>query len=191
MSEGKSKDELRTLLAERVMAIARARREVFDREIVVRVCECEAYRSAEQVLAYRALGDEVDLETLFTRAIAEGKSIWLPVVGRDAALEFRAWRPGEPLARSSLGVEEPRDERVPEQRPTIVLVPGRGFDRRGYRLGRGRGCYDRFLGSWARLGPTVGVGYSCQVLDRLPVAVHDRPVDMIVTEQGLLLPVRP
>jgi 5-formyltetrahydrofolate cyclo-ligase len=64
------------------------------------------------------------------------------------------------------------------------------FDRRGYRLGYGAGYYDRFLSahSWMR---KIGVAFSCQEVDAVPADENDVPMDLIVTEQGVVVPSPP
>jgi 5-formyltetrahydrofolate cyclo-ligase len=65
-----------------------------------------------------------------------------------------------------------------------ILVPGLAFDRRGFRLGRGKGYYDRFLSTYK--GISIGVCYSFQLFDEIPIEKHDQKVDMIVTEKEVL-----
>ena len=66
-------------------------------------------------------------------------------------------------------------------------IPGIAFDKRGYRLGYGRGYYDKFLSE----NPTVSIGlaYSIQLVENLPHGSHDRRMDAIATESGVLTPV--
>ncbi len=64
--------------------------------------------------------------------------------------------------------------------PSWILVPGVGFDLKGARLGRGKGFYDRFLKSHPAL--TVGIGWSEQIEDKIPVESHDYHMDYIITE---------
>ncbi len=68
--------------------------------------------------------------------------------------------------------------------PDLFLVPGVAFDRKGNRLGRGGGHYDRLLASFRGV-PRLGVAFAEQVLDRVPKAAYDEAVDSIVTDTGL------
>lgn len=78
---------------------------------------------------------------------------------------------------------------IPWGRSPLILVPGRVFDRQGGRIGRGKGYYDRFLRS-LRLkgfeGLSVGICFSVQVVERLPITQQDESVDCIITEEGVL-----
>jgi 5-formyltetrahydrofolate cyclo-ligase len=78
--------------------------------------------------------------------------------------------------------------------PVLILVPGLAFDRLGNRLGRGAGYYDRFLESFFASYPEkrdeitlAGVCHSFQIVERVPVAAHDIPVDCLLTENGCIL----
>ena len=66
----------------------------------------------------------------------------------------------------------------------LCVVPGRVFNRSGYRIGWGGGYYDRFLASYA--GQTLSLAYSVQVLDDIPIEAHDIPVGVIVSERELI-----
>ncbi|RMD84732.1 MAG: 5-formyltetrahydrofolate cyclo-ligase [Candidatus Dadabacteria bacterium] len=186
MTVEEEKRRLRELLGRRVRELAPDERSRGDAAVCRVILRLEAYRRASQVLAYRALPDEVDIGEVVEHAWGAGKRVFLPVMDPGGGLTFRCWQQGEQLVRSDFGVEVPPGGEGPAAEPSIVCVPGRGFDRRGRRLGRGRGCYDRASEFLATLGPTVGVGYSCQVVDELPYQEHDRPVDLLVTERGLL-----
>jgi 5-formyltetrahydrofolate cyclo-ligase len=67
-----------------------------------------------------------------------------------------------------------------------VVVPGVAFDARGRRLGKGLGCYDRFLHGLAGTAVTVGLAYSRQMVEEVPVDSWDMPVDAVVTETEVL-----
>ena len=92
------------------------------------------------------------------------------------------------LTDGAFGIREPNPvhcRQVPLQECAYVLVPGIGFDRRGTRLGRGLGHFDRALKGFT--GLRVGVAYSVQVVnDELVREPHDVPMDVIVTEKFLL-----
>lgn len=72
--------------------------------------------------------------------------------------------------------------------PQIVIVPLVAFDRKGGRLGYGGGFYDRTLELLRASGPVLAVGfaYAAQEADALPLEPTDQPLDMIITEQGVL-----
>ena len=77
-----------------------------------------------------------------------------------------------------------RADRGSRPRLDLIIVPAVAFDRRGNRLGRGKGFYDRLLQK-AKC-PKIGIAYHFQLLDEIPAEPHDIPMDKIITEQGIL-----
>lgn len=64
----------------------------------------------------------------------------------------------------------------------LVIVPGVAFDRKGNRLGRGKGYYDRFLKDLTLKGiPSIGIAFDFQVVDNIPTLSHDLPVTKLIT----------
>ncbi|MBS7741091.1 MULTISPECIES: 5-formyltetrahydrofolate cyclo-ligase [unclassified Chelatococcus] len=111
----------------------------------------------------------------------------LPVVVEDD-LSFHLWRDGEVLVPAGLGTFGP-DTTAPVVRPSILLVPLVAFDRRGYRLGYGRGFYDRVVARLKAAGPlaTIGLAYAMQEVPAVPTEPHDQPLDYVATEHGVLV----
>jgi len=77
-------------------------------------------------------------------------------------------------------------DRRPQRPIDLVVVPGMGFTRKGYRIGRGMGFYDRFLAQAEFIGLSCGLAFEEQVLDNIPVLDHDMPLSMLVTNRGIL-----
>ncbi len=131
------------------------------------------------VLVYVALPDEVALTGL---QVADPV---LPRLGDEGTMTLH--RDDRPRERHRLGIDQPPAGR-PEVDPTAlaaVVVPGRVFDRRGYRLGRGGGHYDRLLPRLGSGTPVVGVTVRSRIVARLPRDPHDRPMTHLATELGV------
>ncbi|MGA8380332.1 MAG: 5-formyltetrahydrofolate cyclo-ligase, partial [Stellaceae bacterium] len=98
-------------------------------------------------------------------------------------LEYRAWRPGDPLVDGvwNIPVPERRDIVVPQ----AVLAPLVGFDRDCYRLGYGGGYFDRTLAALAPRPWAIGVGFEASMIETIRPQAHDIPMDLIVTEACL------
>ncbi len=91
------------------------------------------------------------------------------------------------LKQGVYGIMEPDPEKAEEADVSLleaVVVPGVAFDRHGGRMGYGGGFYDRFLAGLDRLPFLVGVGFSMQVVEHVPLEPHDIRLDGIVTEKG-------
>lgn len=133
--------------------------------------------------AYAPFGDEPDILAMLAPAAA---ALALPHhAARDAAMGFRRWRPGDALVKGPWGTPQPADSAEPAT-PDIIFCPLVGFDRSGGRLGQGGGHYDRFLCDRAAL-PRIGVAWSVQEVDAVPVESTDRRLDAVLTEQEFIL----
>lgn len=145
-----------------------------------------AYARAKCILGYWPLPGEPDLLGLLEHAAGAGKRVCLPRVVGDAIeiVEVRTF--GEDLRRSPLGVLEPLGGLVvPPADLDLLLVPGMAFDRRGGRIGRGKGFYDRVLTGRADGWMVCGVCYEAAVVEEAPMEAHDAPVDALATERGI------
>jgi len=139
------------------------------------------------VSAYWPMGDEIDPRPAMHLLHAYGRTIGLPVMrGADTPLVFRQWWPDAPLAEGGFGTRMPTED-APEVTPEVLLVPMLAFNDAGYRLGYGGGFYDRTLEDLRGENPAtlaVGLAYSGQRVDDLPVGPFDQPLDALVTESG-------
>lgn len=127
---------------------------------------------------------EISIVPLLNRLRRQGWVTALPVVlGAGLPLEFRAWAPGDKLVPGVWDIPIP--EKADEVFPDVLLVPGLLYDRAGYRLGYGGGFYDRTLVKLRQMQPVtaVGVAYHAQLVDAVPRAGYDQPLDFIMTEQ--------
>jgi len=147
------------------------------------------------VLADRAPGtlsgfwpirDEIDVRPLLGALRDLGWTVLLPaVMGPDVPLEFRVWQADGPLVRADFGIMQPPPGAAARD-PDVALVPLLAFDGRGYRIGYGKGHYDRTLSLLRGRRPVlaVGVGYAAQEVARVPVEQHDQRLDAVLTERG-------
>lgn len=149
-----------------------------------------AYRAAGAIHTFLAIGSEVDTRPLVAAALAAGKRVAVPMIAGGMmshswieGLDESAFMPGQ------LGTANPLRPRL--ARPgewQLTIVPLLAFDREGYRLGYGKGYYDGLLAGLG--GLAVGVAFACQEHPALPREPHDIPLDLIVTEEGLVIPHR-
>ncbi len=134
---------------------------------------------------YASSGGEVETDGLFAELRRRGHEVCYPRVDRSARhLEFVPVSALETLRTGAFGLREPAGEAVPAASLAVLVVPGVGFDRAGHRVGMGGGYYDRVLAAYQ--GMAVGFAFACQLVDVLPALEHDRPVDCVVTEEGVV-----
>jgi 5-formyltetrahydrofolate cyclo-ligase len=197
-ASAESKKAMRAEMRARVAAIKPFARAQRARRLAATVLRSPALAGARLVLAYRALPDEIDVDEVVRALAARGVRIAFPRVEDDGSLMLLEVAAADPLAASHwradrFGIAAPNVDsaavrRVMPREIDAVLVPGRAFDARGARLGRGKGYYDRLLG---RLRPdsrraTVGVCFREQVVDCVAESATDRRVAFIAAEGKLL-----
>ena len=142
------------------------------------------------VAGYFPIRSEIDPRPLMRRLAARGARLVLPAVGADGeTLTFRAWREGETLVAASFGLQEPPASAEAID-PDVLLMPLSAFDGRGQRIGYGKGHYDRAIERLEAVKPRlkIGLALSCQEVARVPAEAHDRPLDLILTEAGAIVP---
>ena len=112
------------------------------------------------------------------------KSIYLPRVSGDD-LEIVPYNGPQSLDdNNKFHIGEPVGEPVDPSCLELIIVPAVALDANRNRLGRGKGFYDRLLGSTDC--PTIGVVCDFQLVDEVPVEPHDRPLDCVVTSDTVI-----
>ena len=135
---------------------------------------------------YMAMRTEIDPTAAMEEAAAHGV-VGVPVIIADGQpLKFRIWEPDCVMVKGDFGALIP--ETGDWMEPEILIVPLVAFDRKGGRLGYGGGFYDRTLEMLRAKRPTMAIGfaYTGQEAGDLPLEPTDQPLDMIVTETGVL-----
>lgn len=185
------KARLRVEMAGRRRAVTRETAKAAAALVAARVASLPAFVAARRVALYAALPDELPTRPLFDAILGAGKAAYLPrMVGRG--MEFAPVRSWEELRLGRYGVLVPPPDAPAVEALDLALIPGVAFDRRGHRLGRGGGYYDRaFAGEDPSRPVLVGVAYDFQVVAEVPVASWDRNVDAIVSELAIYPAVGP
>ncbi len=198
MTDCIDKAALRTELRACRTAIAPPDRAAWEMAIQKKLFDLPAWRNARLVCGYMSTRGEIDLLPVWREAACVGKTYALPVTltGADGGdMLFRATPAFEPasLVAGRFGIAEPPDApHFPALTPAeldgaLILVPGLGFDRDGYRIGYGGGYYDRYLTVLRRAGVSVtAVGLCFSVCRRptLPREAHDHAVDFVIDERS-------
>ncbi|MEW6271537.1 MAG: 5-formyltetrahydrofolate cyclo-ligase [Thermodesulfobacteriota bacterium] len=151
---------------------------------------CGAIARARSLAGYLACDGEIDVAAVLAAARARDATIVLPRRTRAGGLELVVTPAGAVLEpRRPGGILEPTGSSCDPAAlpaPAVLLAPAVALDRRGHRLGRGGGDYDRLIPRLRALGWTiVGVCHAASVLDALPVEPHDERVDLLLTDAGL------
>ena len=154
-------------------------------EALSRLEATQTFQSAACIALYYALPGEVQTADFVERWHGR-KRILLPIVQGDD-LVLRPYAGSESLHKGAYDIWEPSlDDRTEATvpKPDLIIVPGIAFDRRLNRLGRGRGYYDRLLSDLTL--PCIGLAFSFQLFDQIPVDTHDRRMTAVVTDREVL-----
>jgi 5-formyltetrahydrofolate cyclo-ligase len=175
--------ERQRLLALRT-GVAAAERSRWGQEIDARLRILLDERPGIILGAYWPIQAEFDPLPLVDWLIDRGFAVALPaVIDKRDPLEYRAWRPGEPLVDGVWNIPTPQKRDIVI--PHAVLAPLVGFDRDCYRLGYGGGYFDRTLAALSPRPLAIGVGFEFSQIDTIHPQPFDMPMDIVVTEMQL------
>lgn len=190
---------LRKIIKVRVSAISAEEKAKREKLLLDNLFSMPEFLAANTVMLFANLPDEIGTFSLIDKCITMGKKVFLPVINGDdmTVAEFTGeYRVGrydikEPVVKQLVvndSVPEPVDVRNSDTEPVevsfkehfdFVLVPGVAFSPNGYRLGRGKGYYDKFLSKYTNLF-TVGVCFREQFFLDIPREPHDVPMNKVL-----------
>ncbi len=146
---------------------------------------------ARGIACYVNKDTEVDTRILIRKALDRQKHVLIPVIKKgEVDLFFSEIKDlGKELTRGTFGVPEPKPEFV---RPfgldaiDLIIVPGIAWDKNGYRLGWGRGYFDRVLQKLPPHVKSAGLAFNLQLINQVPRDQFDVPVNMVITESRVI-----
>lgn len=160
-------------------------KKLLDQKLSQRFWSIEEYRQCERLFVFVSSPIEVDTNEIIRRAFDDGKQVAVPkCADKRGKMEFYFIKSLNQLSKGAYGIMEPDDnicEQVLDLSEGLCIVPGICFDMFGYRIGFGKGYYDRFLERFG--GITVGLCYSKCTEHELPRGAHDKAVDILITEK--------
>lgn len=167
-------------------------RHVISRQLTGHASGLPELSDARTVAAYVSVGPEPGTRELLAALRVRNVRVLLPVLMADNDLDWAVYEGPGALRRAGRGLDEPTGPRLGPDAvlaADAVLLPGLAVDRRGLRLGRGGGSYDRVLARLARAGrfpALIVLLYDHEVVEQVPAEPHDRPVSAAVTPAGVL-----
>lgn len=170
---------------------AQENKEELSRQICGKFAALPEYAAARTVMCFVDVRTEVRTRQFLPEALTHDKRIVVPYCV-EGELELFLLESMDELAVGMYKILEPKPELrgLPEKRVAVeeldlIMVPGVAFDRRGGRMGHGKGYYDKLL-EHARPGvPLVALAFECQLFDEIPTAPHDVFMDKIITERAV------
>ena len=159
-----------------------SRKEALDTEIQTRLLISREYREADIVLLYMARPFEIASSMILYAALANRKTVGLPVCTEDHRMVFRRIRSLSDVAPGRYGILEPQDgcEEIVPGDHTLCVCPALACDMRGYRLGFGGGYYDRFLAGFP--GVKAALCYADSLIPLIDAETFDVKMDVIHTD---------
>lgn len=184
------KQRLRDAMKERLLHIPERARQTESRLLCRRLQEL--FQNPPPVLAaFFPLTSEPDIRPFLRYVLAKGTQLYLPAADSNTPFSLRRVEDLANLATGEWNIPQPPPAAQPLDplRLTHALIPGRAFDRAGWRIGRGRAGYDLWMREQRAQNPRTvfwGIAFECQILPAVPHADHDERVDGITTARGLL-----
>lgn len=137
------------------------------------------------ISGYSASGGEPDILPLLADHVDHQRIAMPHHNQRNEHMDFRLWQPDQPLEAGPWRTAQPSSQNALIA-PDILLVPMLGFDRRGRRMGQGGGHYDRYFAKHPKAF-RIGIAWSVQEVDEIPIEPTDLPLDAILTEQEYII----
>lgn len=181
------RNRVRTETLRRREALISEERTRLSQRIVNSVSHWIQREGFDAVMLYLSMRSEVETTDLLEGLLNSGKQICAPVIDTEQVklTPRRIQNPNTELVRHRYGMLEPKDACpiFPTEHLQLIVVPGIAFDRKGYRLGYGKGFYDRFLTKCPH-AIRIGLAYQIQVVEDTFPQAWDVPVQHIFTETG-------
>ena len=185
------KNEIRAQYKAYREALSPEERALRDARICSLFLSSITYRYAKVLLMYAPLGGEIDVMPIARQALADGKTVAFPRCNKtENTMQYHTVDSPDALTAGAYGIMEPpadapvwHAEQTGADTHPVCIVPGLVFDRAGYRVGYGKGYYDRYLSTFP--GVRVGTVYADCVLAEIPRGRYDLSVDVLVTDKGV------
>jgi 5-formyltetrahydrofolate cyclo-ligase len=176
------KNNLRKKMLEKRQALSK--KEVLEKSLSIntQLFSTPAYQNANSILFYAPIQNEVDLSNIACESFNK-KIVCFPKI-KDEKLALFAISSLQELKRGRFNILEPIEkiEIAPEE-IDLFLIPGIVFDKEGYRIGYGKGYYDKLLEKNKKI--KMGVCFEFQVKKYIPIEKHDQKMNFLITERGI------
>ena len=182
----KTKSQVRSYYKDIRVGFSSEEKADFDIKIAEKLFDLQEYKNCKTVLAFVSKNIEINTEAIISKAFSDGKTVAVPRCNPEqGTMTFYIIKSREELERGYFGILEPKRDcpKLNDFNKSICLVPGLSYDTRLYRVGFGKGYYDRFLTEYS--GVSVGVCYSDCIAEKLPNDEFDRPVDILITDNRI------
>jgi 5-formyltetrahydrofolate cyclo-ligase len=183
------KSQLRRQLQNCLLKMSEKQRAEKSRKACQSLVSTLEFQEAMTVMMYLSLPHEVDTSEAILAAWQLGKTVAVPKISWQQRhmipVQINSLETG--FSTGISGLRNPvTGVPIPLEEIDLVVAPALGFDRKGYRLGRGGSYYDRFFTNKHLKAARCGLAFQEQVLESIPVTECDEPIDFLVTDKEIL-----
>lgn len=183
---GEKRQQIRNAMNQQRMRLSADEVVLRSQRIAAVLAQLKPVQDANVIMGYCSIRNEVDLRPFLQTLQQQGKAVLLPRVVDHQVMEAVPLD-SRNLIPGTLGIREPEGKPYDPALIDVILIPGLAYDYQGYRLGYGRGYYDRFLSGVGSNVFKCGVCYEFQVVETIGPHGGDIPVHWIVTDRSELV----
>jgi len=178
------KKEMRKQILEKRNSLTKEEIKEKSKIIKKKLFSSEEYQQAKTVSFFVSFGSEVDTHDMIKEALKE-KEVCVPIVQGDYIILSKINDFDDLDKKGKYGILEPSSIiEVDKELVDLIIVPGVAFDKKGHRIGYGKGYYDSLLIDYK--GNTIGLCFSLQLISKVPVKEHDVRVKKVITEKEII-----
>lgn len=193
MNSASDKKHLRALLRHRRSALFLQERTYAAQAVYNKIMTLNPFEVSKNIAFYKAHDAEMSIDKVLTKAQTMRKNCYLPVLrSYQHHLDFYSYHLENPLIKNRFGIEEPdtfQEKLISIADLDLIFLPLVAFDKRGNRLGRGAGYYDRALAPLKdrafKKPVLVGIAYNFQKINKIPIKKWDVPLNFVITEKTI------
>lgn len=193
---GAAKRALRTELRQKLRALGAAEKQRQSRLLSRKVIEHSKYQESKRIAIFLSMPDEIQTEEIIKDIFKQGKECFIPRYKPHSnhmdMLKLSSAEDISSLTLTSWNILQPSDDDSTREEALagggldLIFMPGLGFDKKGNRLGRGKGYYDTYLGRCMKHPSgkpyTIALAFREQICESVPVTENDVQVDEILYE---------
>lgn len=185
MSNSLQKKEIRKTQLKKRLNYDNKNLSEFSDTIIKKLEKLEIFQDAKNIMFYIPIKNEVNTIPIIKKYI-KTKQISLPKIKNDKKIHAHLLKSFESLKIGKYDIEEPNDEstEINPKKLDIIIIPGISFDKKGLRIGYGKGYYDEFLKSTK--AKKIALAYDFQIHENIQGEIHDEKVDLIITEKSII-----
>lgn len=180
------KKTIRRMIKDKLSSLSKLEKLEKDNIIFSKLTGHEAYKKCNVLFIFVSFGNEVDTHRIIKDALSKGKTVAVPVIlSLDEGMVAVRIHSLEDLKENKYGILEPlliETKIVSPSEIDLAIIPGAAFDKNGGRIGYGAGMYDKYLVNLNSGVEKIALGYNFQVLDEVPMEIHDIRMDEIITD---------